>query len=162
MENLECEVRFAADETRESPGRLIGTLVKYSVRASDRNEMFMDGALYFPPDGKIVVNEMHNRASPVLQATPELVGDELRIDAPFLNTQRGRDTALLVQQGVLKGLSVEMYVEKSTRSRNGTREIRRAYCPRAGIVDVPSYKDSLVEVRSRRYWALDRELLRWL
>ena len=162
MENLDCEIRFAEDASRQSPGRLVGTLVTYETRASDRPELFKSGALYFPPDGKIVINEMHDRKSPILKATPKLEGAELRIDEPFLNTQRGRDTALLVQNGVLRGLSVEMYVEKATRSRDGTREIRRAYVPRAGLVDVPSYADSLVEVRARRVWHLDRELLRWL
>ena len=162
MEQLDCEIRFQEDDTRESPGRLVGTLLTYEVRANDRPELFKAGALYFPPDGAIVINEMHDRKSPLLKATPTLVGAELRIDEPFLNTQRGRDTALLVQKRVLTGLSIEMYVEKAGRSRDGTREIRLAYCPRAAIVDVPAYKDSVVEVRERRIWHLDRELLRWL
>ena len=163
MENLLCEVRFAEDETRQSPGRMVGILATLHSLASDRNEMFMDGALYFPRDGKIVINEMHNRQAPILKATPELVGAELRINEPFPDTQRGRDAATLVQNGTLTGLSVEMYVERATRARNGIREIRRAYCPRAGLVDVPSYADSLVEVRARRVWQIGGEdLLRWL
>ena len=162
MEQLDCEIRFEADSTRESPGRLVGTLVTYETRANDRPELFKSGALYFPEDGKIIINEMHDRKRPLLKATPTLVGSELRIDEPFLNTAHGRDTALLVKEGVYRGLSVEMYVEKASRSRDGTREIRLAYCPRAAIVDVPAYKDSVVEVRQRRVWRLDRELLRWL
>ena len=60
-------------------------------------------------------------------------------------------------------MSVEMYVSQQTRSITGTREIRRAFVPRAGLVDVPSYADSLVEVRARRYWQIGGEdLLRWL
>ena len=63
-------------------------------------------------DGKIIINEMHDRKRPLLKATPTLVGSELRIDEPFLNTAHGRDTALLVKEGVYQAaLSVEMYVE---------------------------------------------------
>ena len=45
MENLLCEVRFAEDPSRLSPGRLTGTLVTYEVRAKDRPELFARGAL---------------------------------------------------------------------------------------------------------------------
>ena len=34
--------------------------------------------------------------------------------------------------------------------RNGVREIRRAWVPRAGLVDDPSYSGSRAEVRSQR------------
>ena len=34
MDNLLVEVRFAEDETRQSPGRLTGTLLTYSKRAA--------------------------------------------------------------------------------------------------------------------------------
>ena len=45
-------------------------------------------------------------------------------------------------------MSVEFYAEKETR-RGGIREILRAYVPRAGLVDTPSYAGSLVEVRAK-------------
>ena len=163
MENLLCEVRFAEDETRQSPGRMVGILATVSVRAQDRNEMFMPGALHFPSDGRIVVNEMHNRAAPIMKASPVLVGAEWRLDEQFPDTQRGRDCATLVKAGVLQGLSVEMYVSQQTRSRSGLREIRRAFVPRCALVDTPSYADSLVEVRARRVWQIGGEdILRWL
>ena len=40
-----CEVRFAEDETRESAGRLIATLLTEGIPARDRAEVFERGAL---------------------------------------------------------------------------------------------------------------------
>ena len=147
MPNILCEVRFQEDETRESPGRLVGVLMNYSERASDRAEMFDPGALYFPPTG-IVVNEQHERKSPILRTMPTIDGKAVVLDAPFPNTTRGRDAATMMREGVLTGLSVEFYPEKETR-RNGLRVIQRAFVPRAGLVDDPSYLGSKAEVREQ-------------
>ena len=46
MDNLLVEVRFVADDfTRQSPGRLTGTLVRYGEKARNLAERFADGAL---------------------------------------------------------------------------------------------------------------------
>ena len=119
----------------------------YEKRASDRRELFRRGAIHWPETG-LVVNDMHDRRAPLLRAVPFLDGDALKIDAPFPDTQRARDAATNLREGILTGLSVEFYAEKETR-RAGIREIVRAYVPRAGLVDTPSYADSLVEVRAK-------------
>ena len=162
MDSLLCEVRFEVDETRLSPGRLVGTLVTYEVRAKDRPELFTRGALSWP-DGGIVVNEQHNRQAPIVRAVPFLDGDALKIDAKLPDTSRGRDAAVNVREGVLTGLSVEFYARQEGR-RAGLREIRAASLVAAGLVDSPSYGDSLAEVRERSgpFWQLDSESLRWL
>ena len=147
MDTLLCEVRFTEDETKATPGRLVGTLLTYEKRASDRRELFRRGAIHWPETG-LVVNDMHDRRSPLLRAIPFLDGDALKIDAPFPDTQRARDAATNLREGILTGLSVEFYAEKETR-RAGIREILRAYVPRAGLVDTPSYADSLAEVRTK-------------
>ena len=147
MDQLLCEVRFTEDETKATPGRLVGTLLTYEKRASDRRELFRRGAIHWPESG-LVVNDMHDRRSPLLRAIPFLDGDALKIDAPFPDTQRARDAATNLREGILTGLSVEFYAEKETR-RAGIREIVRAYVPRAGLVDTPSYADSLAEVRTK-------------
>ena len=147
MDQLLCEVRFTEDETAKSPGRLVGTLLTYETRASDRRELFRRGAIHWPETG-LVVNDMHDRRAPLLRAVPFLDGDALKIDAPFPDTQRARDAATNLREGILTGLSVEFYAEKETR-RAGIREIVRAYVPRAGLVDTPSYADSLAEVRGK-------------
>ena len=147
MPNLLCEVRFQEDESRQSPGRLVGTLMTYGERASDRPEMCDPGALYFPPTG-LVVNEQHERKSPILRTLPTIDGKAVLIDAPFPNTTRGRDAAENMRQGVLTGLSIEFFPEKET-TRGGMRVIQRAFVPRAGLVDDPSYSGSKAEVRAQ-------------
>ena len=146
MDTLTCEIRLAEDESRQSPGRLVGTLLTYEVRASDRKELFKRGGVRFP-DAGILINDMHNRQMPLLRAMPYLDGDALKIDQPFPDTQRARDAVTNIREGILTGLSVEFYAERETL-RNGIREIAAAYVPRAGLVDVPSYADSLAEVRT--------------
>ena len=146
MDTLTCEIRLAEDESRQSPGRLVGTLLTYEVRAKDRKELFKRGAIRFP-DAGILINDMHNRQSPLLRAMPYLDGDALKVDQPFPDTLRARDAVTNLREGILTGLSIEFYAERETL-RNGIREIASAYVPRAGLVDVPSYADSLVEVRN--------------
>ena len=45
MDEIFFEIRQLEDETRESPGRLAGTLLVYEERARDRKEVFARGAL---------------------------------------------------------------------------------------------------------------------
>ena len=160
-DELLCEIRYEADESRQSPGRIRGTLITYEKRAGDRPEIVKAGAFYWR-DGGIIINDQHRRESAIVRATPYLDGLDLRVDEPLPDTQAGRDCATNVRSGVLQGLSVEMAVESEGR-RGGLREIRRARLVRAGLVDDPSYRDSRVEVRGHApYWQLDREMLRWL
>ena len=149
MDSLTCEIRFQEDESRQSPGRLLGVLVTYGEMASDRKEMFEVGALTFP-EGGLWVNEMHSRTSPILRAMPALRGKQVVLDAPFPDTQRGRDAAagLRSDPPLFTGLSVEFHAQKEV-VRNGIRVIQRAFVPRAGLVDVPSYSGSKVEVRNK-------------
>ena len=164
MDLWTCEVRFEADESRQSPGRLAGVLLTYGERASDRAEVFDAGALRFP-DGGLWINEQHNRAAPILRALPTLDGQALKIDAAFPDTARARDavTGLKSDPPLYTGLSIEFHAERETR-RGGLRHIQSAYAPRAALVDVPSYSGSVVEVREQGgpYWMLNRESLRWL
>ena len=147
MDTIQCEVRFQEDDAKQSPGRLVGVLMTYEKRAADRRELFKRGALRFPPGG-IIINEQHQRGAPILRAVPIVDGDTVRIDAMLPDTQRGRDAATNLKEGVLTGLSVEMYPEAETM-QNGIRVIQRAFAPRAGLVDDPSYSDSTAEVRNQ-------------
>lgn len=154
-ETITCEIRFKNDPSRTSPGRLTGTLLTYETRASDRPEMFARGSLFWPDNG-LVVNRAHDRKSPVVRVVPFVDGDEVKIDTPLPDTQMGRDAATDIREGLLTGLSIEFYPREEGR-RAGMREIRRAYIPRAGLVDDPSYTGSTVEVRHqvtarRRLW----------
>ena len=147
MDAIDLEIRFEADDTRQSPGRLTGVLLTYEALARDRAEVFTRGSLYWPENG-IVINQQHDRKAPIVRAIPFLGGDEVRVDVALPNTTAGRDAAENVREGVLTGLSVEFKAEQEGR-RGGLREIRRARLGAAGLVDSPSYRGSLVEVRAK-------------
>ena len=160
MENLTCEIRYAQDESRQTPGRLIATLMTYGEVASDRREMFDAGSLRFPDQG-LLIDEMHDRKSPILRAQPIIDGNTIRIDHPFPDTQRGRDAATNLREGVLTGLSVS-FVAEDEEMRNGVRIIKRAFAPRAGLVDSPSYTGSKAEVRASGLVVTPRSIYQWL
>lgn len=145
------EIRFAvecrADDARQSPGRIVGTLMQYETRAGDRPEMFAAGSLSWP-DGGIILNEQHNRQAPIMRFRPELRGGALVIDAALPDTARGRDAATSIRNGLFRGLSVE-FRATSEGVRNGVRLIRAARLAGAALVDDPSYPASAVEVRQR-------------
>ena len=146
MDEIRCSIEYREDETRQSPGRVTGTMLKYGTRAKDRPEVFETGALYWP-DGGIILNEQHNRAAPIMRFVPELAGDELRIDAQLPDTQRGRDAAIMIRNGTFTGLSIEFRAESEGRA-SGVRQIRRAILSAAALVDSPSHV-STVEVRGK-------------
>lgn len=147
MDELLCEVRFAEDDTRQSPGILRGVLMPYGVKAQDRQEMFELGALVWPEDG-ILVRRMHDRKSPLVKVIPYMDGTDLRIDSPLLNSTAGRDAAVEMRNGVLTGLSVEFSATKETR-RGGLRVIQSAILGGAGLVDYPSYAGAKAELRGK-------------
>ena len=146
-DEIRCAIEYREDETRQGPGRIVGTLMVYGERAKDRAEAFAPGALHWP-DAGIVLNEQHNRQAPILRFTPELDGKELRIDAALPDTQRGRDAATMIKNGTMTGLSIEFRAEQEGRAA-GVRQIRRAHLSAAAaLVDSPSYGTS-VEVRGK-------------
>lgn len=155
MSEILIEVRFEQDDSRQSPGLLSGVLLPYETRAGDRPELFENGALEWAENG-IIVNAMHRRDSPILRAVPFVEGNEVRIRQPFPNTTAGRDAAENLRLGVFSGLSVEFKALRETR-RAGLRVIQRAILTAGALVDLPSYKTALAEVRQqeqrrRRVW----------
>ena len=149
LENLLIEVRYVEDTTRESPGRLTGVLLTYGETSRDRPERFMRDSLHWLETG-IIVNEQHNRQAAIMRVHPFLDGDLLRVDEPLPNTQRGRDAATNIRDGLYTGLSVEFSKRGVLASYvGGVREIRQAQLVGAGLVDLASYPGSVVEVRER-------------
>ena len=135
--NFACEIRFQEDPTRESPGRMIGVLMTYGERASDRDEVFLDGALYWEDKG-IVIDDSHDRHAPIVRVVPYLEGNQVKVDHKMPDTQRGRDAIVGVREGLYRGLSVAFRSEQE-RWRGPLREVRRAKLIRAGLVDDPAY-----------------------
>ena len=147
MDSLIFEIRQLEDPTRESPGRLSGTLLVYEERARDRNEVFARGSLTWPKDG-ILVNWQHDRSRNLLKAIPYNDGDSVKIDAPIPNTALGRDTVVNIREGVFGGMSVEFKAIAEGR-RGNLREIRQAFLGAAALVDIGAYAGAEVEVRAK-------------
>ena len=146
MREIRCQIEFRQDEIRQSPGRVVGTLLTYAERALDRPERFAEGALTWDESG-IILNEAHARTQPIMCFEPQVSGREVRIDAALPDTQRGRDAATMVRNKTLRGLSIE-FVAADEAFVGGVREVRRARLLAAALVDDGSYRTS-VEVRQR-------------
>ena len=153
MDELRCSIEVREDESRLSPGRIVGTLVTYGERASDRPELFEAGSLSWP-DGGIVLNRQHTRTAPVLRFSPTVEGSKVGIDQNLPDSSAGRDAAVEIKSGLLTGLSLEFRAIKQEFS-GGIRRIKEAVIVAAALVDSPSYGSSSVEVRNkkrRRVW----------
>ena len=77
----------------------------------------------------IVVNRMHQRASPIMRVIPVEVEGRLMIDSPIPDTVAGRDCASEVRSGLLASLSVEFRATKQSVV-NGVRRIASAMLDR--------------------------------
>ena len=147
---IRCKVELREDATLASPGRLTGTLLTYGERASDRPEVFDRGAFdmdAITASGGIVINRQHARGAPIVRVVPELRGDKLEIDTALPDTQAGRDAAVEIRSGLMRGLSVE-FKALQARMVGGVRRISKAALVAGGLVDDASYSGSTVEVRA--------------
>ena len=147
MDEIRCAVEVRNDESRMSPGRLFGTLMQYETRGEYGAEIFKAGSLSWPETG-IVVREQHNRQAPIMRVVPEVRGNAVILDAPLPDTSRGRDAATSIRNGLFRGLSIEFRSRQESRV-GGVRQIKAAVLTGAGLVDDPSYKGSVVEVREK-------------
>ena len=153
-EHRSIEIRFEADPERMGPGRLVGTLLPYDQRASDRPELFEAGSLEWPEDG-VLLREMHDRQRPIARFIPEATDGEVRVAIVLPDTTAGRDARANVLAGVYAGLSVEFRAIRET-VRGGLRVVQKAMLTGAGLVDQGSYSGATVEARAksgkRRLW----------
>ena len=147
MDEIRCKIEVREDESRLSPGRIVGTLITYGERASDRPELFEADSLSWPESG-IILNRAHERTAPVMRVIPKVVGGSVVIDSALPDTSAGRDTATEIRQGLFTGLSIE-FRSISQRFEGGLRKIAKAALSAAAIVDSPSYSGSAVEVRAK-------------
>ena len=143
MRELRCSIELRADDSRQSPGRLVGSLMVYGEKARSRNEVFADGALHWA-EGGILLNLSHDRKQPLMRILPETREGSVIVDQLLPDTARGRDTATMIRDGTLKGLSVEFQPEDEG-CRGSLREVRRARLVAAALVDCGDYGS--VEVR---------------
>ena len=147
MDEIRCEIELREDEDRAGPGRLVGVLMAYGTRATDRAEVFEIDSLKWDKAG-IVVNRQHTRAAPILRVIPIVEGNTVKIDAQIPDTSAGRDCAEEVRSKLMTGMSIEFRSVRQTIV-NGVRRIASAVLSGAAIVDSPSYSSSTVEVRAK-------------
>ena len=110
-------------------------------------ETFKRGSLSF--DGDILVNVQHdskrvvarNNAAGGLALWDDPKGLMSRINLP--DTQEGRDTRVLVSQGILGGLSIE-FVALEDRWAGNHRTILKAELDAIGIVSRPAYAGATI------------------
>ena len=158
-DEIRCAIEFREDDTRQGPGRLVGTVLTYGQRAKDRPELFEPGALTWPADG-VVLNRQHARGAPIMRVIPEVRGEAIVIDQALPDTTAGRDAAAEVRQGLMTGLSVSFQAARQEH-RAGVRRILAAAMTAIGLVDSPSY-DAPVEVRHSAGGAAPRPETLWL
>ena len=139
---IECR----ADESREGPGRIVGTILETGRVASDRQEVFTPGSPIFPSTG--VELRRGHRGEAVLTFDPIVEGSEIRIDARLPDTQLGRQVATEVRSGERSALSVEFIPLDEARVQ-GVRELRQALIQAAALVPAGSYTQARAEVRER-------------
>ena len=154
MDNLYIysAIEYAEDDTRESPGRLKGVLVKFGeVTADGRKDVYDAGSLSWNKERGIVLNESHDRTQLIKRFTPYIEGDEVRVDFPLPPTQRGRDAATMVKDGTYTGLSMEVARDSIVATyRAGIRHISRGTLVAAALVDEAAFLGSTVVVNAKR------------
>ena len=159
-EEIRMAIELRADESRLSPGRLVGVLMAYGTKARDRAEIFEPGSLTWPESG-IVVNRQHQRTAPVMRVTPMVDGNTVKIDAALPDTLAGRDIAAEVRSKLMTGMSIE-FRATAQNIVGGIRRITAAALSGAAIVDSPSYAGSAVEVRAKGSATRPSEATLWL
>ena len=153
---IRCDVELR-DGGDDSPGRLVGTIMRYGAAGVRGREVFAPGALKWPDNGiRIDLDHASSPArgsvqAPILRTLPEVSEDgaEVRIDAPLPDTQAARDLATLMRSDppVYSGLSVEFHALRDGYS-GGRRVITEARLDGAALTDAPAYPDTSVEVRT--------------
>ena len=152
MDNLiiYASIEYAEDDTRQSPGRVFGILVTYGEQAKDRPDVYDVDSLEWE-DAGVILNEMHNRQSPIKRFTPYRDGASLRINMSLPPTARGRDAATMLRDKTFTGLSIE--VERSSIVATyiaGVRHISRGKLMAAALVDKAAFVGSVVDVHAKR------------
>lgn len=129
-----------------------GDVAKLGRGPGALREQFQRGALK-PYDRGVIASVQHNRAALLaqypnggLRLDSRDRGLFVEIDLP--NTSAGRDAAALIEQGALRGLSVEFLGEKVREEGPNQIIIEQATLTGVSIVDRPAYPQSkLAEIK---------------
>lgn len=129
-----------------------GVLMRYGAVGQGPHgpEVFLPGSFGDLSQDSILLNVQHDRSRP-LARTPQtmLLNDStsmLTLVAKPPPTQEVMDARLMVQAGILQGLSIE-FNAREQEHRNGVRIISKAELVGCALVDRGAYPDSIVEAR---------------
>ena len=160
-------------ELREDPGGGPGivsaTLMVYGDTADiyGVKESVAPDAFGEPENLGLRANYMHQRAQPLGNSKTNLqVKDSptrLTAELTLPDNTRGRDAAVDIREGLIEGASVDFYMEKYDLDVKA-RTIRqtRARLVGFGIVDIPAFKRSRIQLRWEDYAPIDFERAIWL
>ncbi|MYE58130.1 MAG: hypothetical protein F4X35_00875 [Alphaproteobacteria bacterium] len=140
------ELRFV--ELRADDEGLSGTVVRYGEwsRIWHFHERIEAGALSLDD---VIVNLQHDRGKPVAREGTDYLtlqnSDEaMTLRMKYPPTTYGREARELVDAGLLRGLSLEMYVQRD--SWDGMRRtVEKADVRGVGLVDRPAYPSSTID-----------------
>ena len=150
MEEQFHEFEFRALDNR--PGRIIGPVVVYGDRAvgPKGRETMAPGFFENTSDKRIRVNVQHQRDK-VLAAN----GRDLKLrdsetaliaETTLPKTTLGQDTAEDIRNGVLTGYSSQ-FIPRREEYRQAIRHLLSGIMSGLGVVDVPAYPQSQIELR---------------
>ena len=140
-----------AGERRTSEFRLdgrtlIGTAIRYGDMSPGHRERFQAGA-FAPLPASLSLNLQHDEAREIANTRGGLVVQDSAVELSLRAELREGSAELnLVRRKALNGLSVEFTALQESRD-NGIRVIERAELSGIGLVDMPSYPASRIELR---------------
>ena len=152
-DEIRCAVAVREDDSRQSPGRLTGTLLRYGDVSPSHRETFEPGSLSWDRDAGVILKRQHKDGAPIMKVHPVERDGAVVIDQELPDTAAGRDLARELRDKLFTHLSIEFRAAIS-RYTGGLRRIARARLVGAGVVHNPSYPDSRIEMRDRRprFW----------
>ena len=145
------EIRFV--EVRAQGNILEGTCITYGeiTKIGPTRERFMAGAFGDLSSADICLNVHHDRARPLTRSGSGLVLidslERLEMKATLPQTREAEDARILVENGVLRGLSIEFASRRESVVDRNIRQISKAVLLGLGIVPYPQYIGSTVEAR---------------
>ena len=140
-----------AGERRTSEFRLdgrtlIGTAIRYGDMSPGHRERFQAGA-FAPLPASLSLNLQHDEAREIANTGAGLVVQDSATELSLrCELREGSAELNLVRRKALNGLSVEFHALQESRD-NGIRVIERADLSGIGLVDMPSYPASRIELR---------------
>lgn len=151
-------------ELRAAQGVLEGRLIPYDTPARIGGvftETFRPGSIRWD---SVIANRQHDRGKPLARLGNGLVledsATELRAKITLPDTLDGRDVRVLVEAGVLRGLSAEFIAVRESWPGPDQRVIEEAQLTALAIVGDPGHESALIaEVRERM--AAAKRPMRW-